>query len=273
MRPLHILPAAVLALAVSGVATGAAASTLRITFENLAPAGGPSFTPVYTAFTNGTVDLFNVGDAASAGVEELAELGSFGGVAGERVGQQADSQGVPGLTQAANGVPTIDAGESVSANVVVGDKVTNQNFIFFSMVVSSNDTFIGTDDPAAFQLFDDSGVFLGPLEISIGFSENNIFDAGTEVNDFSEAGGPAFAVGIDANNGVDEGGTVQLTSGLGLLSDIQTPAGTFTTAGAALVNTPGVTLARITISEVPLPAPVFLLLGGLATLGFMRRRA
>ena len=69
--------AALFAAFALGASAGAVqAATLKITVTNLGVSGGLTITPVFAAFHNGSFDTFNVGDAASAGLEEIAETGS-----------------------------------------------------------------------------------------------------------------------------------------------------------------------------------------------------
>ena len=81
--------AALFAAFALGASAGAVqAATLKITVTNLGVSGGLTITPVFAAFHNGSFDTFNVGDAASAGLEEIAETGSAAGIAGEMAGAQ-----------------------------------------------------------------------------------------------------------------------------------------------------------------------------------------
>jgi len=92
------------------------------------------------------------------------------------------------------------------------------------MVIPSNDTFIGNDNPTAYQIFDSNGDFLGTngvFEIQV----TNIYDAGTEVNDASANGGGAFIPGADEFLGAVENGVVTLASDLSEFQGITTPNG------------------------------------------------
>lgn len=264
MRPAHLLGGAILCAA---LASPAAAAGLRITIQNFAPSGGLSLTPVYTAFHNGSVDLFDAGGTASAGIEEIAELGSFGTLTGERLAQQANSQGA---VVTAGGPPTIDAGETGVTEVDIVDPAENRFFSFFSMIVPTNDTFFGNDDAEGFALFDAAGAFLGPQTIEI--TSDFIFDAGTEANDF--ANGPAFVVGADATAGTVTNDPIALAADPGfgsIVGTLTTPAGLF---DPSLASLDGV-IASITIEQiapVPLPASAFMLLAGLGGLAFAGSR-
>lgn len=261
----------------ASVSAGAshAASQLSITVENLAEDGSFSFTPLYLGFHDGAFDAFDVGDPASPGVELIAELGDPSGLPPERLGASPGSQGAV-IAQPANGVPTIDPGETVTEQIDIADPALNQYLTFLSMVVPSNDLFFGNDDPLAWQLFGDDGSFLGPVVIDV--TAEIFYDAGTEVNDPND--GPAFVAGQIGTEGTPEGGTVQLGTNLAGFGGVTTPAGVL---DGTLIDfesdRAGFALARITVTEtapVPLPAGAVLGLTGLLALGglgAMRRRS
>lgn len=68
-------------------------SLLRITVTNTSPEGGTFLTPFWFGLHNGTFDLGDVGDAASPGLEALAEDGSFDAIAAELTGADAGAVG------------------------------------------------------------------------------------------------------------------------------------------------------------------------------------
>ena len=264
----HLLPVA--AAGVLALAAGTAdAASLRITVTNFSASGGLSLTPVYGAFHNGSVDLFDVGGSASAGVETLAELGVFMGgpdtLAAERTAIQADSQGVPGIFGTDFGPGTVDPGETASVDVVVADAATNRFFTFVSMLVPSNDTFIANDDPQALEVFDANGAFNGPLSFDV--TSANIFDAGTEDNDLTN--GPAFVGGVDATGGAETlNGLIALSTGIGdIPNGFAGLAGPIVAAAAnAFVDDPNFVLARIEVEAIPLPATVLMMAAAMAGL-------
>lgn len=245
------------------MASQAAAVTLEFTVTNNQAEGGLFLTPLYLGLHDGTFDAFDEGAAATAGVELLAEEGSPMAVAGERRALLPNSQGgvitgPAGFGSVEGQPPVLDPGETATLRIRVDP--TNRYLTFLSMVIPSNDAFIGNDDPRAYQLFDDMGNFtgLGPIEVTLG----QIWDAGTEVNNnigaaFNSAGGI----------GTVEGGTISLLGdGVADLFGQGTAAGT---SISALLNS---SLATITVAAVPLPATLPLLGAALLAGGAAARR-
>ncbi|WP_299845613.1 spondin domain-containing protein [uncultured Roseovarius sp.] len=262
----HAVASTVAALS---LATMAQATTLEITITNTAQIGGFAITPVYSAFHDGNFDAFNAGDNASAGVQRIAETGSPSLLPDERLAVSPDSVATV-VTAPGSGPPTVDPGETTRATIDVDGSV-NRYFTFLSMLVPSNDTFLGNDDPLAFSLFDGSGGFLGERVINV--TAAYLWDAGTEINDL--LGGPAFVVGQDADAGADENGVIHAAESFAGFAGAQTPLGTlngdlidFTADRNAF------SVATITIREVPaavpLPASGLLGLFGVASLGGLR---
>lgn len=251
----------------TGIAGAASATMLSITVTNNQSAGGLSITPLYTGFHNGSFDAFDAGSAASNGVLTIAETGNPMPLAGERLAADPNSQG---HVFAASGPPPIQPGQSVS-DVVDITATGSVYFSFLSMVLPSNDTFIGNDNPLAYQLFDAAGDFLGDQVIEVTGAQ--IYDAGTEVNGLE---GSAFVQGEDIALGADENGVI--TAGQSLAAFAGQTLATGSILGDAnqldfFTNPGSFSLLTISISEVapvPLPASGALLLGAL---GLMRLRA
>ncbi len=267
MRKLgHVAGGALISLSIlAGVATVSHATTLKITVTNLAAPGGFALTPLYTAFHNSSFDAFNVGSAASPGLELLAELGNPSAIAAERTGIQPGSVG--GVIAAdANGVPPIEAGETASRTFDV-NAMDHTFFTFLSMILPSNDTFIGSDD--AIRLFDDTGNYLGDQTINV--TGSYIYDAGTEVNDASATGGAAPFAG--APGGAVEGGLITPGQSLTDFAGLALFGQTLDSNLIDFVNDPAnFQVARIEISAVPLPAALPLFGAALIGIGFLSRR-
>lgn len=264
------------------LAAPATATTLRITITNDATPEGFALTPVYTAFHNGDFDSYNPGEAASPGLEALAEVGNFGPVRDERIaattGQGNPSTGAvfSSFTPDGNRRPLF-GGESATVEVDITDTSTQRYFSYLSMIIPTNDIFIGNGNPLAFELFDDMGLFTGDRTIKVTGAQAR--DAGTEVNDRNT--GVAFAAGQDGAAGADENGVVQVDGYSALIRYVGLP----TAAGFAidtdlqntLLDTPAdqFAIATITIEQVaavPLPAGGVLMLSVLGAAGLVARR-
>ncbi|MEP5154381.1 spondin domain-containing protein, partial [Planktotalea sp.] len=126
--------------------------TLRFVATNDSNAGGTALTPIWFGFHDNSFDLFDVGEASSAGLEAAAEDGNFSPLGAELTADDAD--GVGGVILGAAG--PIVAGERTTAQVTV-DGASNGFLSLAAMLLPSNDAFIGTDD--AIQLFDADGNF------------------------------------------------------------------------------------------------------------------
>jgi len=173
------LAAPLTAAALVAGAGAASAVSLKISITNNSGMGGLTLTPLYTAFHDGTFDTFDTGAAASAGIEALAEDGNFMPIRDARMMSHPSSQGaVITAPQGFAGAPLIEPGETGSVTVNVDS--ANRFFSYLSMILPSNDQFIGNGDAMAHQIFDAAGNFLGNQTINV--SGLNAYDAGTEVN-------------------------------------------------------------------------------------------
>ncbi|MEL7473290.1 MAG: spondin domain-containing protein [Planctomycetota bacterium] len=223
-------------------------------------------TPMWFAFQNGTFDLFDTGSAASPALEALAEDGIVDGLTADFAssGVPGNRQGVAANADGFGGAPVIDPGETATAFVVPINPAAYQYFTFASMVIPSNDTFIGNGDPFAHQVFNGAGDIndaSGTFTIQVFGSD--LYDAGTEVND---ANGAAFsALGGTSS---DEGGVVNQNV------DLSNFLGTPTAAGTTILDgiDSGELLATIEISFVPVPSPATAAVLGLPALALVRRR-
>ena len=259
-RPSAWMAGLVFATASFAIPMGASATTLEISITNTQSTGGLFLTPVFTAIHDGSLDFFTPGTAASAELESLAEDGMTAGVQG-----LADAAGAVSGVAVGTSVapPPLNPGETATLRLDVADPTTNRFLSFLSMVIPSNDAFIGNGNPLAYELFDMAGNFtgIGPISVLGG----QVWDAGTEVND-----GQGAAFNAAGGTSTDEGGTVALFGDLSPLL-FQTTA-----AGPEITSVPGTgdVLAVINVAAVPLPAGGVLLLAALgAGAGLARRRA
>ena len=212
---------------------------VQFTFENLQPGDGFFFTEAWVGLHNGDFDLFEQGERATPGLEALAEGGNT-----ELLGEEFAA---PGRLQATVGngeVQFISPGETIQGSI---DVINPQNYrfaSFASMLIPSNDAFFGNDDATAYEVFDEDGNFNGPITIDI-YAED-LYDAGTEVNDgFGAAGfsqtGPGGVENAESTD--DPTGTVAPHPGFTNLLGIETAAGTTVASDIGA----GEPIARITI--------------------------
>ncbi len=244
------------AAVLSAAPTADAATKLLVTIENLSPTGGTLLTPFWVGFHDGTFDLYDRGESIQnmqfAGLETLAEDGITSGVS-DRFAAEALG-GVDG-TLFGPDIPPLRPGETTTQKFNVDGDVARY-FSYASMVIPSNDAFIANGNPLAFEIFDVNGMFLGVDFTVLG---EQVLDAGTEVNDEVPENTAALAQ-MAPNTGVDENGFVELHPGF-------LPGGNVL---AAIPNgdflAPGYQVARITVTQVPVPASALIALGGIAAL-------
>jgi len=258
--------ASILAIAaVSALGAGAHADVISVSIENTMGGDSFFFTPFWISASNGGFDSYNTGATAAdfAGITQLAENGNTAPLSNAFAASPAGAAGGAQATVTATAfdgdAPVFSPGESTTFNLDVGDSSINRYFSFASMVVPSNDLFVGNDDAFAYELFNAAGNFNGPLVIEIYGRDVN--DNGSEVN--SAANDAAFS----ANDG-------QSLAEFGVIRDFFTDIadgayldsfiGSNTANGATIGSGFGADdlIARITINQVPAPSGAFALLGG-----------
>jgi len=267
--PHRPLAAALLTVGLAGAAH--AANDVSVTFTNLAPPGGVGTAPLWVGFHDGSFDAFDVGSAASIGIERSAEDGDSAPLSG------IFGASVPGGTQATlPGPPAFpgDVRSTTFSGLDLGGAA--RYFSYAGMVVVSNDFFIGNDDAMAIDLssFAVSG---GTLSFLIG-TPGSVYDAGTEVNDFnfSLANG-AFGIGggqTMGDQGTAENGVVHVVTGNPFPSflgqDLVPPGYDFGPIDFNAYDAIG--RIDIQIAAIPEPETYALMLAGLGYLGWMTRR-
>ncbi|MCE2948484.1 MAG: spondin domain-containing protein [bacterium] len=244
------------AFLLAGVAS-AAQVNVTVTLRHLAPANSVSFAATHLGFHNGTFDAFNNGQVATAPIISVAEAGNG------NAWRQAFSMTQPSAT-----VGTI-AGQlrpgDVRSSTFLVDTATNPFFTFASMVIPSNDFFIGNDSPTQYRLFDDAGNL---LITSISQTASQIWDAGSEAFDTAAA---AFIVGSVGANRTPQNGVVGFNfSELSGFNGLVTGAG-YTFQNALLADT-GIYQIEFATTPIPIPAPIGLLAAGLVAMGVVARR-
>jgi hypothetical protein len=251
------------------VAAAADAIQLRVTVENLAPANSIALAPFRFGFGNGTFDSFdNNQPAFLLGAATIAEApnvtiaeggsGSNWFPAFQAAEPNADLGSVFGPS-----IPPILPGESGSA--VFDIDPTNRFFTFGTMVVPSNDHFLGNANPTAFEVFDTSGNL---ILTSLTEDASRIWDAGSETENPANA---AFLVDGVNDQREDENLPVMFNfADLSAFNGLTTAAGYVFDSSLLSASTP---VLRISFAVVPEPSTS--VLGLLATLGLgsYRRRA
>ncbi len=247
-----------LTLLAGPLAATAAPVSVTVTIENLAPTNSVSFAPLRLAFNNGSFDSFNNGQVATAPIISVAEGGS--GAAWFPAFAAADPTAVLGSINGAL-LPGMTA-----SNSFIVDSAINRFFTFGTMVIPSNDLFLGNDSPSRFELFDAAG----NLRInSINQTGGSIWDAGSEAVDPANA---AFVVGGVNGNRTAQNGVVSFNfSELSAFNGLTTAAGYVFDSTSLRAET---NIYRISFSSrsVPEPMSLGLLAAGLVPLGLARRK-
>ena len=227
------------------------ATELQIIYTNDQPAGGFAVSPLWAGIQDGTYQTFSPGSTASLAVENVAELANTSTITSAFTGN--------GPQTTIGGAP-IGPGSSATATINVTDPSSTRYLDFLSMVVPSNDFFIGNSNPAALPLFDGSGNFTGTQTIQIYGS--GAYDAGTEVDNINY--GAAFIVGDNITDHIAANGTIQPIFGgsTDFSSYLSSIDGKATPYGYSIshVISSGDLIATIQVTAVPEPSS-FVLLG------------
>ena len=212
---------------------------IEVRVTNLSGTDGALLTPVFVATTNGVYDQFDVGSAASTNIERLAEDGTTG----PRIDAALASGGV-GEAQATAGGPLAPGESRVLTFYADPSDPLTQYLSYASMVIPSNDAFVGNDDPMQLDLFDQNGNLVRRVgEDALIVTGDDVYDAGTEVNDEIPENTAALAQS-SPNTGVTENGVIRQHEGFqgsdrlgGAIGNILTarPGADFTLAGAEVL--------------------------------------
>ncbi|MEM7387346.1 MAG: spondin domain-containing protein, partial [Verrucomicrobiota bacterium] len=209
---------------------------VTLNLANSAPANGTFLTPVWVGFHDGSFDLFNAGEAVSPELERLAEDGNTGPLSAAF--QASTGTGID-QTVISDGIPPFEPGETASLTLTLdANDPANRYLSFASMIIPSNDAFIGNDDPTAHPVFDEMGNYVGGTLLALGAE---VYDAGTEVNDETPAN-TAFFGQAAPDTGVTEGGVATIHNGFlapgqgGILDDPMFAAADFTAPDFTVLN-------------------------------------
>ncbi len=212
---------------------------IEVTVTNLNPANGSLLTPVVVATQNGIYDQLDVGSAASENIERLAEDGTVG----PRI---AAALGSGGVNEALATPSPLMPGDSFTLTFLADPTNPLTQFLSYaSMVIPSNDAFIGNDDPTQIDLFDDNGSLIRRVGSNAFIvTGDDVWDAGTEVNDEIPENTAALAQAAP-DTGVTENGVITQHPGFqgsqrlgGPIGNVltATPAGDFTVPGFQVMS-------------------------------------
>ncbi len=151
---------ALTAVALACTAHQVSAADLTIEVQNLTQ--GIYFTPLLIVAHTPDASLFEAGEAASAEIEAMAEMGELDGLAAIGSAISADA-----LANPAGGLLSPSA--STSASLMTAD--SNSVLSIVAMILPSNDGFVGLDN---WPIPTEAGTYTVYL---------NAYDAGTEAND------------------------------------------------------------------------------------------
>ena len=215
---------------------------VQFTIENLQPDDGFFFTEAWVGLHNGDFDLFNNGERATPGLEALAEGGNT-----ELLGSEFAAAGRLQTTVGNGEVQFISPGEVIEGSIDIINPAAYRYASIASMIIPSNDAFFGNENPTAYEVFDEDGNPTGDIEITI--YGQDIYDAGTEVNDGQGAAG--FSLGLNGDGGEstdDPTGVVGAHPGLENIIGFGNAAGTTIGSDGSGAIDPDEAVARITIS-------------------------
>ena len=168
---------------------------VRVAIKNTSMTEGNFLTPFWVAFHDGTFDTYDVGSPASEGLEHIAEDGDSATLSTEFNDFGNGMDAVMINPEGFAGAPLFDPGFTTQ-QVFELDPTVNQYFSYVSMILPSNDAFIGNGDPKRHQIFNNDGNFTGAVSFKVYGSQ--VKDAGTEENTESDA---AFFNQASANTG------------------------------------------------------------------------
>lgn len=228
--------------------------SVNVTIRNLAPTNSVSFAPLRLGFGNGTFDSFNNGQTPGAAVVSIAEGG--GGADWFPAFAAADPTSVRGSV----GGALLPGATASNSFIVDTSSINNRFFTFGTMVIPSNDLFLGNDSPTAFQLFSNTGALLLP---TITQTAGQIWDANSELA--ISANAAFLVVGNNSLREAENGVVAFDRSELSVYNGLVTAAGY--TFDSTLLPNNATAVYRIDFAVSAVPEPNSMALGALVVGG------
>ena len=268
--------AAIVALAGATFGTEASAQTtrIRVEFESNFASTGTGFAPLGGVFHDGSFSTFTPGVTNLAQTDGLAVLAEGGNPDTFLSEAQATSSSFDvGRTDGQIG----GSNRPNSRFFEVDVDANNTTFSYASMFLPSNDWFIADQGGAGF----DISALLSGLTTEATIDINTIYDAGTELEDFTRGSGTGAdpfnlvprlsdANGGNPNDQDDAISIVQRTAGVNLFENFVNPNGEpidrFLGASSGSLGT-------IRLSVVPEPSSAIALIGGAFAMLVRRKRS
>ena len=248
-----------------------AQTSIRVDFASNFGETGTGFAPLAGVFHDGSFSPFTPGTMASDGLEALAEIGNPAQFLSE----------VPASANFGNTDGQIGGSNRPNGrSFIVSVDDSNSNFSFASMVLPSNDWFVSNQGGGSLDI---SALLNESLGASLTINLDTIYDAGTELEDFTRGGGTgpdpfgltprlSDAEGGNPDDQSDNIALVTRTPGVNLFEDFvnpnNEPIARFLGASSAS------SLGTVTLTVVPEPTTIGMGLIALmlSLLGGHRRR-
>ena len=268
---------AMFAVATFGTEASAQSTRIRVEFESNFASTGTGFAPLGAVFHDGSFSTFTPGVTNLAQTDGLAQLAEGGNPATFlREAQAASALFDIGSTDGQIGGSNRPNSRSFEVDV----DANNTTFSFASMFLPSNDWFVADEGGLGVDI---SALLNGTAGLQT-ISLNTIYDAGTELEDFTRGGGTGAdpfnlvprlsdADGGNPNDQDDVITAVQRTAGVNLFTDFLNPNGEpidrFLGASSGSLGT----IRLSVVSSVPEPSSAIALLGGAFAMLVRRKRS
>ena len=189
MKPMAMGTILVAAFFCLGSGKGNGSRTYEVTLTNITH--GVILTPPIFALSKRQIDVFRVGEAASLGLEMVAEAGST-----DEIRAELEAEGVQDVQQTA---APVMPGQSVTVRL---DGTRSSRLSLASMLLPTNDAFVAMNGPRVRSRSGHATFYLRP------------YDAGTEANDEVCANIPGPQCGGEGFNAVGGEGFVAPHAGI-----------------------------------------------------------